>query len=110
MPIDQIWPGNLCGRKAQVPGGEMSSSANGRAKPLESSLETWLTLSILGIGDLGRISSAEGIRAACNRSIYCLVDLGTLESSQYLGCAQRARRLLLMFEVGEDLALGRPPP
>src|SRR5580698_7566505 len=74
MPIEQIWPGNLCGREAQVPGGEIGSSANGRAKPLVSSLETWFTLSILGIGDPGHISSAEGIRAACIRSIYYLVD------------------------------------
>jgi len=110
MPVEQISPGNLCGREAQLLGCEGSSSANGRAKPLVSSLEIWLTLSLLGIGDPGHISSAEGIRAACSRSIYCLVDLRTLESSQHLGCAQRARRLFLMFEVGEDLALGRPSP
>ena len=62
------------------------------------------------LADPGHISSAEGIRGACNRSIYCLVDLRTLESLQYLGCVQWARRFLLMFEVGEDLALSRPSP
>src|SRR6185437_15286840 len=61
-------------------------------------------------GDPGHISSAEGIRAACDCSICCQVDLRTLEPSQYLGCAERAGRLLLMFEVGEDLALARPSP
>ena len=29
MPIERISPGNLCSRKAQVPGGEVSSSADG---------------------------------------------------------------------------------
>jgi hypothetical protein len=53
MPIERISTGNLCSREAQVPGGEVSSSANGHARPLVSSLETWLTLSPWGLGNQG---------------------------------------------------------
>jgi hypothetical protein len=70
MPIEQISPGNLCGREAQVPGGEVSPSANGRPRPVVSSLETWLTLSLLGLGIQGTfLRRRESERPAIVQSI-----------------------------------------
>src|SRR5580698_5096225 len=110
MPIERISTGNICSREAQVPGGEVKFFCEWALQASRVKFRDMVDSLTLGIGDPEHISSAEGIRPACNRSIYCLVDLKTLESLHYLGCAQWARRLLLMFEVGEDLALSRPSP